>query len=195
MLPTHACSAPASLPASYQPFTAADPEGRFEVLFRSYRGAIQSFLARILGSQEDAEDAVMQTFLKAWRSRDTFRGDTSEKRWLYGIAQRVAIDVIRARVRRPAEALDALGELEPPVADRQAPQDPADIVLDAADREEIRALVHRLPEEQRCLVELHYFEGYRYEEIAARLRIPLSQVRGRLYRIRKTIHNLLPREN
>jgi DNA-directed RNA polymerase specialized sigma24 family protein len=44
-------------------------------------------------------------------------------------------------------------------------------------------------------VELHYFEGYRYEEIAARLRIPLSQVRGRLYRIRKTIHNLLPQEN
>ena len=185
-----ACSL-SSLSAGPQPFTASNPEARFDDLFRAYRGAIQSFLVRILGSREDAEDALMQTFLKAWRSRDTFRGDTSEKRWLYGIAQRVAIDVIRARSRRPAEPLDALGDLEPVVVDREPPADPADLVLSAERREEVRAVLHRLPPDQRHLVELHYFDGYRYEEIASHLRIPLSQVRGRLYRIRKAIQGLM----
>src|SRR4051812_31244401 len=71
----------------------------FEVLFRQHQDRLQSFLLRRLRSREDAEDALMQTFYQAWRARERFRGETSVKQWLYGIAGRVSIDFLRGRRR------------------------------------------------------------------------------------------------
>lgn len=166
-------------------------EAEFEQLFRQYRDGLQSFLMRNLRNREDAEDVLMQTFLKAWRNRETFRGVVSEKQWLYGIASRVAIDLYRARSRRPVERVDDLGDGEPKALNGEGPRNPAEIVLESERRHEIREVVSRLAPDQRQLVELHYFDGYRYDEISELLGIPTTKVRGRLHRIRKLIHHEL----
>lgn len=187
MLPAHSTSDRGKAAASHQLGTEAD----FEQLFYKYRDSLQSFLMRNLRNREDAEDVLMQTFLKAWRNRETFRGAVTEKQWLYGIASRVAIDVYRARNRRPVERMDELGELEPKAVHAEPPRNPAEIVLESERRHEIREVVRRLAPDQRRLVELHYFDGYRYDEISALLGIPTTKVRGRLHRIRKLIHHEL----
>lgn len=166
-------------------------EAEFEQLFRQYRDGLQSFLMRNLRNREDAEDVLMQTFLKAWRNRESFRGVVSEKQWLYGIASRVAIDLYRSRSRRPVERVDDLGDVEPKALNGEGPRNPADLVLETERRHEIREVVSRLAPDQRQLVELHYFDGYRYDEISALLGIPTTKVRGRLHRIRKLIHHEL----
>lgn len=166
-------------------------EAEFEQLFRQYRDGLQNFLMRNLRNREDAEDVLMQTFLKAWRNRETFRGVVSEKQWLYGIASRVAIDLYRSRSRRPVERVDDLGDGEPKALNGEGPRNPADLVLETERRHEIREVVSRLAPDQRQLVELHYFDGYRYDEISELLGIPTTKVRGRLHRIRKLIHHEL----
>src|SRR5688572_29131921 len=87
---------------------AGEDRHAFTALFQRHRDGLQGFLFRKLRSHEDAEDAVTLTFCNAWRARATFRGNASGKAWLYRIATRVALDMLRGRRRRPAEQeLDA----------------------------------------------------------------------------------------
>jgi RNA polymerase sigma-70 factor (ECF subfamily) len=154
----------------------------FETLFREHRASLLSFLYRRLWSREDAEDALMQTFYKAWRARDAFRGEVSRKQWLYAIAGHVSIDMLRSRRRVEALTQEEAGEVE-----LAPPYDPMDAVLRSECRAEIREAVERLAPEQRQLIQLYYFDEYRYEEISSVLGISRTQVRGRLHRIRRLI--------
>ncbi|HXV58565.1 MAG TPA: sigma-70 family RNA polymerase sigma factor, partial [Gaiellaceae bacterium] len=78
----------------------------------AHRAELRLHCYRLLGSFEDAEDLVQETFLRAWRKRATFRGDASFRAWLYGIATNACLDVIRRRPRvriapdAPGAALD-----------------------------------------------------------------------------------------
>lgn len=168
-----------------------DERADFEALFRKYRDPLHNFLFRRLGSHEDAEDAVVMTFHNAWRGLDAFRGDAPDKAWLYQIATRVSLDMLRRRRRRGQDqSLDD----ELPGIDRflcdQTP-DPADMVLDAAQRSDTRRVlqqaIRRLSPDQRRLLRLYYFQGMRYEQICDLLDIPYTKVRGRLNRIRHLI--------
>jgi RNA polymerase sigma-70 factor (ECF subfamily) len=83
--------------------SAAGDSSAFSDLFQRHRSGLEGFLYRKLRSREEAEDAVTVTFAKAWRAREAFRGNASGKAWLYQIATRVALDILRRRRRRPAE--------------------------------------------------------------------------------------------
>jgi len=168
----------------------------FEALFRQHRDGLRSFLFRKLRSYEDAEDAVAQTFYKAWRARFTFRGQVCEKQWLYGIAARVAIDIVRGRRRRGVEEpLDlerhagATSVSAPGGRDEES--DPAALFLDREHRGSTSEAIHqafrRLTPEQRRLLELYYFDGYKYEEISELLGVPYTCLRGRLHTIRQLL--------
>ena len=162
---------------------------RFERLFREHQRGLIGFLLRRLQSSEDAEDALVQTFAQAWRARDTFRGETTDKKWLYGIAGRVAIDLIRARRPSvPVSQLDSTVNLE---AAGPTSDDPMDTVLDTERRALVRRAIDRLPPVHRKLVDLYYFQGCRHEEISALTGIPSPNVRGQLHRIRKLLQQRL----
>jgi len=163
----------------------------FTTLFQRHRDGLQGFLYRKLRSHEDAEDAVTLTFCNAWRARATFRGASSGKAWLYRIATRVALDMIRSRRRRAAEEeLDARSPDTLNVVDPE-PLDPIDLVLRCEHVDDTRRAVEdsmrRLPADERRLLELFYFDGYCYEDVADMVGISRSQVRGRLHRIRARI--------
>jgi RNA polymerase sigma-70 factor, ECF subfamily len=72
----------------------------FERLTRRYRSRLHGHCRRLLASHEDAEDAVQETYLRAWRWRDTRRSDTSTRAWLYRIATNVCFDALSRRRRR-----------------------------------------------------------------------------------------------
>ena len=167
---------------------AADDREAFEALFQRHRDGLQGFLYRKLRSHEDAEDAVTLTFCNAWRARGSFRGEASGKAWLYRIATRVALDMLRARRRHPADLeLDAresdlIGGLEEDAVD------PVDMALArervADTRQVVGQALDRLPSDERQLLRLFYFDGYNYDQISTLLGVSRSQVRGRLHRIR-----------
>src|SRR4051812_23387106 len=79
--------------------TAGD-EGAFAALTERHRRELHVHCYRMLASFDDAEDAVQETFLRAWRSRDQFEGGTQYRAWLYRIATNVCLDLIRRRNRR-----------------------------------------------------------------------------------------------
>lgn len=192
--PTSAGSAaPRALPEDRELLlrSAAGDSSAFSALFQRHRSGLEGFLYRKLRSREEAEDAVTITFAKAWRAREAFRGNASGKAWLYQIATRVALDILRRRRRRPAEQEldgmepDLVGEMEAQVAD------PVELALERQFRAEAGRVVSdalgQLPEDERRLVSLHYFDGYNYDQISSLLGVTQSQVRGRLHRIRKRV--------
>jgi RNA polymerase sigma-70 factor (ECF subfamily) len=167
---------------------AADDREAFEALFQRHRDGLQGFLYRKLRSHEDAEDAVTLTFCNAWRARASFRGEASGKAWLYRIATRVALDVLRSRRRHPAE--QELDAREPDLV-RGLEEDAIDPVDMAMTRERVTDTQHvvgqaleRLAQDERRLLRLFYFDGYNYDQISSLLGVSRSQVRGRLHRIR-----------
>lgn len=167
---------------------AGEDREAFTALFQRHRDGLQGFLFRKLRSHEDAEDAVTLTFCNAWRARTSFRGNASGKAWLYRIATRVALDMLRSRRRRAVEQeLDARSP-ETLNVDDPEPLDPEDVVLRSeyvdSTRQAVRESLCRLPSDERRLLELFYFEGHNYEDIAEITGISRSQVRGRLHRIR-----------
>ena len=129
---------------------------------------------RITGDQETAEEAVQEAFLSLWRGAGTYRPDRGAVRtWLLTMVRNRSIDVLRAPARQPH--IRSVEDL--PLA---APDDPLQEAITAASGAAVRAAVATLPPDQRLTVELAYFAGLSYPEIAARMGVPLGTVKSRL---------------
>jgi RNA polymerase sigma-70 factor, ECF subfamily len=148
--------------------------GALEALYEEYHRQALGLALRVLGNMGEAEEVVQEAFLAAWRAGHTYdpaRGST--RTWLLTLVRNRAIDVVRARQRRPIQPLDET--LDPP--------DSADVPLQAAlnvDAARVAEALHRLPEEQRAAIELAYSSGLSHTEIAARLGVPVGTVKGRI---------------
>ncbi len=176
-----------------------------EVLDR-HRGELTGYCYRMLGSGFEADDAVQETLLRAWRAADSFEGRSSVRSWLYRIATNVCLDMLRGRERR-ARPMD-LGPASPPEASHLGPMlseslwvspvadqrilppeaDPAEV---AAGRETIRlafvtALQH-LPPRQRAVLVLCEVLRWQATEVAELLDSSVAAVNSALQRARATL--------
>jgi len=174
-------------------FLAGDVSG-FETLVRRYSGMVFTLSARLVGPL-DAEDIVQETFLRAFRSLESFRGESSLKTWLYAIA------LNRVRVRRGTlarlRALFLSGDSGPTpdfsLLDNATDPErsPEENALLSDQRRRLRKAVHDLPEEFRMAVVLRDLEGLSYEEVASVLSVPVGTVRSRLARGRALLKEAL----
>ncbi len=166
-------------------FLAGDV-GSFEAIVRQYSEAVFVFASRFVGPQ-DAEEVVQDTFLRAFRALETFRGESSLKTWLFTIA----LNRSRARRGTLARLRAVFVPMERPGGDDAAPWvfDPADgaaspeeSAIDAQRRRALREAVRALPDDFRTTVILRDLEGLDYGEIAEVLKVPIGTVRSRLAR-------------
>jgi RNA polymerase sigma-70 factor (ECF subfamily) len=90
--------------------TAPSPAGRVDVeqLFTAHAGQLLSFAHRMLGDRAEAEDAVQETFLKAFRQADHFDGRSAPSTWLFAIARNACLDRLRGRSARTLAGLEGL---------------------------------------------------------------------------------------
>jgi RNA polymerase sigma-70 factor, ECF subfamily len=163
---------------------AADGDVRaFEVLIRRYTPLLRAYARRTLGSTDELDDVVQDTFITAWQRLDSLADPAKVKSWLMRILSHRCIDRIRAR--RPH---DDVTEIEVATPDEGSPER----ITEAHSREEaVELALARLPEAQRRCWILKEVLEYRYDEIAEELAIPVSTVRGLLSRSRKTMITLM----
>jgi RNA polymerase sigma-70 factor (ECF subfamily) len=173
----------------------------------AHRVELTGYCYRILGSAFEAEDAVQETFIRAWRGYDRFEGRAALRSWLYKIATNVCFDMKGASQRRarpidinPALTADqALGSplpesswIEPVPDDRAVPSggDPADV---AVARESIRlafvAALQHLPPRQRAVLILREVLRWKADEVAELLETSVASVNSALQRARATLAN------
>ncbi|HET6952885.1 MAG TPA: RNA polymerase subunit sigma-70 [Acidimicrobiales bacterium] len=154
---------------------------------------------RMLASFDEAEDAVQETYLRAWRGRATFAGDQQVRAWLYRIATNVCLDVLRSRKRRPAETQSPseVPWLQPypdRLLDEMAPDDQPDTAAVARETIELAFLValQVLPPRQRAALILRDVLGQPAAEAAAALDISVAAANSALQRARATMQAHLP---
>lgn len=171
----------------------------FERLVRGCGPRLLATCRRMLGSDAEAEDAVQEAFLAAFRSIGGFQGTSRLSTWLHRIAVNAALMRLRARRRRPETSLE---ELLPRFREDGHRVEPRDSRLAEAEtllvREERRALVHRaldrLPDDHRTVIVLRDFDNLDTDEVATLLDISAGAVKTRLHRARQALRTLLERE-
>lgn len=133
--------------------------GAFATLFSRYMPRLQRLMQRDLGRSEDAHDLVQQTFLQLHRARHDFRAGAKLRPWLFTIALNLKRQHFRRKGRRPETSLESEGAGIEPVEPRGGPEARAE---DA----ELRSALGQLPDAQREVIVLHWFEGLSFREIA-----------------------------
>ncbi|MFJ9888932.1 RNA polymerase sigma factor [Streptomyces sp. NPDC091287] len=156
-------------------------EQAFEVLVRRHGPVMLQLATRVLGDRADAEDAVQDAFVSAWRKLPEFRRDASFHTWLYRIVTNRCLN--RLRARRPAADLDSVPEQAAP--EYQA--SPARAVESRAAVDALAEAMASLSPEQRVCWVLREMQGLSYESIAGTVGISLQAVRGRVFRARRSL--------
>jgi RNA polymerase sigma-70 factor (ECF subfamily) len=153
--------------------------------YRRYQGRVYAFLLRRLGDAADAAEAANEVMLEVWRSAARFEGRSRPLTWVLGIAQHKALDRVRRAASRPHSA-----EIDPDaLADESAGA--AELIARAQDAERLRHCIERLPEAQRAVVHLAFYEDLGYGEIAAILECPEGTVKTRMFHARRGLKRCL----
>ena len=148
-----------------------------EVLYGAYKGRIYTFLLRLLGDPELADDITQDVFTKAYQALDTLTKDHRVLPWLYRIANNAAIDHLRRKKRiQWLRVGGLLGTREEPVM--------PDAHGAVPERDQVRAVLKGMPVEHVTALLLHALEGYSYKEIAEIQGCTMPAVRSRIARAR-----------
>ena len=153
----------------------------FNELVLRWERPIYALAYRTIGREEDARDVCQETFLRAFRALNGFRGQAKFSSWLYRIALNLCRDWVRRERRTPVvqvpDEIDAL--------DMMAVQEPTASIEELVARRELTRVVERamasLPEEQRTAIILKEYHELTFQEIADLVGCPLSTVKTRLY--------------
>jgi len=187
--------------------TDLDPAA-FAAQCEAYRRALRVHCYRMTGSFDEAEDLVQETFLRAWRSRETFEGRAQLSTWLHRIATNVCLDALERRPARvlPQDVVRAVApDDEPRATPPLAPEVPwlqpfPDRLLDpeaiAASRQTIElaflAALQHLPLRQRAILLLCDVLGWSAKEVAELLELSVAAVTSALQRAHATLRDLVP---
>src|SRR3990170_2744894 len=154
---------------------AGDTEALGE-LYDRYASIALATALRVVADRQEAEDVVHDAFVAVWRKIDRFDSERGSLRaWLMTVVRNRAID--RVRARRSSIDLDDADERS---LLRSGPNPTLEDALPRASASDVRAALSSLPEEQRRAVELAYFEGYTYREVAELTGVPTGTANGRL---------------
>lgn len=167
----------------------------FEALLTPVLPAAYRTALHFTRSPADAEDAVQQASLQAWRAFNSFTGGTNFRAWFLCIVTNVCRSEFRRQSRTPlALAFDDPGEEGLPLSDvltDEAELTPEGAAIQKLDAAEIQAALLSLPEDYRTVATLYFVDDLSYQEIADAVQCPIGTVRSRLHRGRKMLMRML----
>jgi RNA polymerase sigma-70 factor (ECF subfamily) len=163
----------------------------FDGVVREHAAAIVNLARAMTGSDSDADDLAQETFVRAWRGFAKFRGESTVRTWLHGIALNV-IRTHRAKRSRAGQLFSVLSRREPGEED---PLEQMPAVEDLEGRLVARDAIDRalaaLPADLRETLVLRDIQGLEYREISAVLGVPIGTVESRIFRARQRLKPLL----
>ncbi len=175
-------------------------EATFSGLAQRHRRELHVHCYRMLGSFEDAEDTVQETFLRAWRRRETYAGRSSFRAWLYGIATNASLDLLAKRRPKPATGGEVLW-LQPypdrlldelPAGDAEQPEALA-VARETIELAYLIAVQHLAPRPRAVLI-LRDVLGWPAKDVAELLGDSVNSVNSALQRARAGMREHLPTE-
>ncbi len=174
----------------------AGDEMAFARLVRSHGPRLLAAARRVLGNEDDAQEAVQDALLSAFRALDSFEGNARLATWLHRIVINAALGKLRRRQRKPERSIDDLlpkylsdgHQADPAVEWRE----PAEVALQHREtRSLVRQAIEQLPETYRTVLLLRDIEGLETEETARLLGVTSGVVKTRLHRARQALRSIL----
>ncbi len=179
----------------------ADARAAVQRLIREHSGPLYGLARRFCGNDHEAEDLVQEVFVRAYQAWDTFRGDASERTWLYTIAARACQRMHRKRSREP-DQIGSLDDLlpfgDPLIAVIPAEQDDGlQLQIKREAKERLEAEIARLPEDFRVPLILKEIVGFSLREVAEILGLEEATAKSRVHRarlrLRAAVEKAIPR--
>ena len=161
-------------------------------LYGRYGRLVYSVALRIVGERQTAEEITLDVFVKVWEKADTYQPRLGSVRvWVTGMTRNRAIDILRRQsVRLDAQSLRWADLTSQPISKEPNPEATVDLNLR---KQRIRRAIAQLPEEQRNVLALAYFQGYTQREIAELCKLPLGTVKSRsrasIQKLRQLLHD------
>jgi RNA polymerase sigma-70 factor (ECF subfamily) len=159
----------------------------FKVLVERYQGFVYTIVFRMLKVREEAEEVAQDTFIKAFESLASYKGEAKFSSWLYSIAYRKALDAIRKNKKhRAGELIEEITEGEV-----ETISNALEYLQDEERKMAIQECILKLPEEEAAIISLYYFEEQSVREIAAITNLSEDNIKVKLFRSRKKLFTLL----
>lgn len=155
----------------------------FETLYRGYYGRLTRFLERMTRSSPLVDEILDDTMLVVWTRAATFNGTSRPSTWIFAIAYNHALKAL-GRLREPVEFLPDEDATDPDVG-------PEPEIMARQSRDQMKRLLGRLSPEHRAVVELTYYHGCSYKEIAEIAGCPVDTVKTRMFHARKYLKRWL----
>lgn len=157
----------------------------FRILVDTYQKRLYWHIRRIVIVHDDADDVLQNTFVKVFRNIDTFKGESKLYSWMYRIATNEALQFMKAKSRKLGMAGNELQEVlaENLEADPYFDGDAAQLMLQKA--------ISRLPEKQRLVFNMKYFDALKYEEISEILNTSVGALKASYHLAVKKIESSL----
>ncbi len=149
-------------------------ERAWQQLVGRYQSMLYCYSLRLMGNADDARDLLQDVLLVLCRNLAQYRGDSSFKTWLFGIANYRAVDMLRKR-----KPMQDLADVSDQLCDDSQNQEQQ---LDTVQRQQdVRQQLKLLPPEQRLVVELRFYQQFTFDEIAMQLAISSNTAKSRFY--------------
>lgn len=168
---------------------AGDAEA-FTALCVPFSAMVYRHCLQLLGQQADAQDAVQETMLRAYRAIPRFMGQSGIATWLYRIAHNTCLDMLKKPQRkRETGSMEQLREtgFEPP-SQEDGPEAAYEKSVEA---QRLMGAIHKLPQDQQTLLALRFGENYSYEELVKATGLPEGTVKSKLNRAKAKLQALL----
>jgi RNA polymerase sigma-70 factor, ECF subfamily len=166
---------------------AGGDRSAFEQLFRSYHKRLFRYLCRMLSKADAAEELASDVLFEVWKRASGFRGESKVSTWIFGIARFRAISWLRKSNPKLVDLDDAAM-----VCDSHELQD--EVLVKASTREAVRGALGKLTPQHQEVMELTFYQGFSYPEIATILACPVNTVKTRMFYARKELRDLLREE-
>lgn len=153
----------------------------FERLHHLYFPKVAHFARRMTGNSEVAEEIASDTLMVVWRTAERFEGRSKPSSWIFGIAYRLSLKQLQVLGRRKNDVL----------LDEDMIDDREDAATSVMRQKELDGALQQLTPELRAVVELTYYNGYLYTEIAEILGCPVGTVKTRMMTARRRLRQML----
>ena len=162
-------------------------------LMERYQDSIYFMALKMVNNKDDAMDITVETFGKAFKNINKYKPDYSFSTWVFKIATNNCIDFLR---KKKLNLISIEGENQQYGNNDQLQiksdlLNPEETSIKKQQKEQLKFVIEQLPARYRILIIMYYYEDYTYEQISAALDIPTGTIKGRLFRARDLMLNIL----